>query len=112
MTDAAPIRFGMVARLRPEKRQEYLDLHSAVWPGVESTITECGIRNFTIYVLGDVIFGYYEYVGDDFDADQATMAADPVTQQWWARTAPCQLPFESGSDSPNWQIMDEAWHLG
>ena len=27
------------------------------------------------------------------------MAADPSTQEWWARTAPCQLPFEPGSVS-------------
>lgn len=111
MTDAEPLRFGMAARLRPEKRAEYLELHANAWPAVESMISECGIRNFTIYVLGDVIFGYYEYVGDDFDADQAKMAADPSTQQWWARTAPCQLPFEPDSAEPNWQVMHEAWHL-
>jgi len=104
-------RFGMAARLRPEKRAEYLELHANAWPGVEAMITECNIRNFTIYVLGDVIFGYYEYIGDDFEADQARMAADPTTQEWWSRTAPCQLPFEPDSDLPNWQIMDEAWHL-
>ena len=104
-------RFGMAARLRPEKRAEYLELHANAWPGVEAMITECNIRNFTIYVLGDVIFGYYEYVGDDFEADQARMAADPTTQEWWSRTAPCQLPFEPDSDLLNWQIMDEVWHL-
>lgn len=111
MTDVAPLRFGMVARLRSDKRQEYLDLHADAWPGVESMITECGIRNFTIFVFGDVIFGYYEYVGSHFEADQQRMAADPTTRQWWARTAPCQLPFDAASGEPNWQIMDEAWHL-
>jgi L-rhamnose mutarotase len=97
--------------MRPEKREEYLELHSAVWPGVEATITACNVRNFSIFVIGDVLFGYYEYVGDDFDADQERMAADPVTQEWWARTGPCQVPFEADSGEPNWQIMTEAWHL-
>jgi L-rhamnose mutarotase len=104
-------RFGMACRMRPELRQEYLDLHAAVWPQVEATITACGIRNFTIFVRGDVLFGYYEYVGDDYEADQARMAADPVTQDWWARTAPCQLPFDDASHEPNWQPLDEVWHL-
>lgn len=104
-------RFGMLARLRPERREEYLELHRAVWPEVEATITACGIRNFTIFVHGDVLVGYYEYVGDDFEADQARMAEDPVTQRWWARTGPCQLPFDAGSDAPNWVVVDEAWHL-
>lgn len=103
-------RFGMAARLVPAKREEYLRLHSDVWPQVEATITECGIRNFTIFVLGDVIFGYYEYVGDDYEADQARMADDPTTLEWWSQTAPCQLPFEPGSSEPNWQQFDEVWH--
>ena len=104
-------RFGMVCRMRPETRTEYLELHSAVWPGVEATITECGIRNFTIFVIDEVLFGYYEYVGDDYDADQRKMADDPLTQEWWSRTAPFQIPFTDDAEVPNWQILDEVWHL-
>jgi L-rhamnose mutarotase len=104
-------RFGMACRLRPELRQEYLDLHAAVWPQVEAMITECGIRNFTIFVRGEVLFGYYEYVGADYDGDQARMAQDAVTQEWWAHTAPCQVPFDADSSQPNWQELDEVWHL-
>jgi len=105
-------RFGMACRLHPELRQEYLDLHAAVWPGVESMITECGIRNFTIFVRGDVLFGYYEYVGDDYEADQAKMQADPVSQEWWARTDPCQYGFDvDAPDGTRWQELDEVWHL-
>lgn len=111
--DAPPPRrrFGMIARLRPEKRQEYLDLHAAVWPQVEAAITASGIRNFTIFVTGDVIVGYFEYIGDDYEADQAMMAADEATQRWWTRTGPCQLPFNEGSAAPNWELLDEVWHL-
>jgi L-rhamnose mutarotase len=102
----------MACRVRPEKRAEYLELHSAVWPGVEAMITECGIRNFTIFVRGDVLFGYYEYVGDDYEADQAKMAADPTTQEWWSRTDPCQIGFdEDAPEGTRWQELDEAWHL-
>ena len=104
-------RFSMAARLVAEKREEYLELHRAVWPTVEDTILACGIRNFTIFVLGDVLFGYYEYVGEDYEADQALMAADPSTQEWWALTAPCQVPLEPSSSAANWQPLDEAWHL-
>ncbi len=104
-------RFGMAARLRPERREEYLELHRAVWPEVEAMISAAGIRNFTIFVREDVILGYFEYVGDDYAADQALMAADAATQAWWARTGPCQLPFFEGSDAPNWELFDEAWHL-
>ena len=104
-------RFGMACRMRPEKRTEYLELHGGVWPGVETTITACGIRNFSIFVIDDVLFGYFEYVGEDFDADQRKMAADPVTQHWWSLTAPCQVPLTGDATAPNWQMLDEVWHL-
>lgn len=104
-------RFGWVTRLVPTQREEYLELHREVWPQVEATITACGIRNYTIFVRGDVLFSYFEYVGDDYEADQARMAEDAVTQEWWTRTAPCQLPFDADSPEPNWQPLDEVWHL-
>ena len=49
--------------------------------------------------------------GDDLAADDAKMAADPVTQRWWALTGPCQRPFDALGPEPAWQIMTEAWHL-
>ena len=104
-------RFGMAARLVPEKREEYLELHREVWPHVEAMNRHHGIRNFTIFVRGNVLFGYYEYVGDDYEADQALMAADPETQRWWARTDPCQYGFdEDAPEGTRWQELDEAWH--
>jgi L-rhamnose mutarotase len=33
----------------------------------------------------DILFGYFEYVGDDFEADMADIAQDPETL-WGART--------------------------
>lgn len=105
-------RYGLACRLRPEKRAEYLELHAHVWPGVEAMITACGIRNYTIFLRGDVLFASYEYVGGDWEADQAKMAADPVTREWWSLTDPCQYGFDEGApDGVRWQRLDEIWHL-
>jgi L-rhamnose mutarotase len=100
----------MIARLRPEKREEYLELHRSVWPHVAETTRAAGIRDFTIFVLEDVIVGCYEYDGDDLDAAQARMDADPVMQDWWRRTGACQLPFDPASSAPNWVPLEEVWH--
>jgi L-rhamnose mutarotase len=106
----SPQRYGMVIRLRPEKREEYLRLHSAVWPGVEKAMHDAGIRNFTIFLHGDLLFGYYEYIGDDHDADQARIAADPETQRWWALTDPCQESLVEREGGAWWAPMQEVWH--
>ena len=46
-------------------------------------IRECNIRNYSIFHRKGQLFAYFEYVGDDFDADMARMADDPETQRWW-----------------------------
>jgi L-rhamnose mutarotase len=70
----------MVIDLKPEKIEEYKKLHAAVWPDVLNKITECNIRNYSIYLKENTLFSYFEYLGDDFDANMAHMAADPTTK--------------------------------
>ena len=59
----------------------------------------------------DVLFGYYEYTGDDHAADQARIAADPATQRWWALTEECQERWPGTPDGQQWTPMAEVWHL-
>ncbi|WP_412104332.1 L-rhamnose mutarotase [Streptomyces europaeiscabiei] len=80
-------------RLRPEHRDLYLRLHSKVWPGVEAALRAANIRNYSIVLREDTLFGYFEYHGDDFEADMAAIGADTVTQAWWELTGPCQEPW-------------------
>ncbi len=104
-------RYGSVIRLRPQRRDDYLVLHRSVWPSVEATLTRANIRNYTIFVRDDLLFAYYEYVGDDFDADFAMIAADPDTRRWWALTDPCQERLDGTPDGLQWAPMEQIWHL-
>ena len=89
-------RFGQVIRVRPERIEEYERLHAAPWPGVLAAIRAANIRNYSIYRHGDQLFAYFEYEGEDFAADMAAMAADPVIRQWWTLTDAMQDPFRNG----------------
>jgi L-rhamnose mutarotase len=109
-------RYGAVIGLNPEKLEEYKRLHAAVWPGVLQTIKACHIRNYSIYLrrLPDgnhYLFSYFEYTGADFAADQAKMAADPITQRWWSFCEPCQRPLPDRASGEWWASMDEVLHL-
>ena len=90
-------RFHGVTGLRKEKADYYFKLHAKVWPGVLRMIEQANIRNFSIAVKeieGKLyLFSYYEYVGDDYEADMKRVAADPETQRWYKETEPCQLPL-------------------
>ena len=103
-------RFGMVIGVRPEKLAEYRRLHAAVWPEVLATIRACNIRNYSIYEKDGLLFSYFEYVGKDFEADMAKMAADPVTQEWWTHCKPCQAPLETRKPGEWWADMEEVFH--
>lgn len=94
----------------PERREEYLRLHAAVWPGVEQALTSANIHQYSIFVHGDLLFAYFEYTGTDLDADLAAIATDPVTREWWTHTDPCQRPLTDTSGGP-WTDMTEVWHL-
>jgi L-rhamnose mutarotase len=103
-------RFGQVIGLKPEQIEAYERLHAAVWPGVLATIAACNIRNYSIFRYGDLLFAYFEYHGDDYEADMAKMAADPTTQEWWSRTAPMQVPMETRAPGEWWTTMKEVFH--
>ena len=108
-------RYGSVIGLNSEKLEEYVRLHAAVWPGVLAMIHQCNIRNYSIYLhrLPDghhYLFSYFEYLGTDFDADMAKMAADPVTQKWWSLCEPCQAPLVDRRPGEWWAVMDEVFH--
>ncbi len=103
-------RFGQVIRVKPEKLEYYRELHAHPWPGVLKMIHDCNIRNYSIFLLENhTLFAYFEYIGNDFDADMKKMAADPETQRWWKETNPCQ---ETLGIKPEdwWLTMEEMFH--
>ena len=104
-------RFGQVVGVRPERYAEYVAAHAAVWPTVLARITESNIRNYSIYSFGDLLFAYFEYVGDDFDVDMQRMADDPETQRWWDVMMPMQQPVEGRADGEWWATMREVFHV-
>lgn len=104
-------RYGMVIRVKPEKLEEYRSLHADPWAGVLETIHACNIRNYSIYLKDGYLFSYFEYVGEDFDADMNKMAADPTTQEWWKLTDPCQDPLPSRGPGEWWAAMEEVFHV-
>ena len=103
-------RFGQVIGVRAERLDEYVKYHAEVWPGVLKMIQECNIRNYSIFFKDGLLFAYFEYVGDDFDADMAKMAADPKTQEWWDIMMPMQEPLETRAEGEWWANMDEVFH--
>jgi len=108
---SSPRRFGMAIRVKPERFEEYKKIHAAVWPGVLMRITASKITNYSIFHLNGWLFSYFEYWGDDFEADMKLMAADVETRRWWDHTEPMQVPLPSRVPGEWWSRMEEVFHL-
>ena len=106
-------RMGMMIGLKAEKVAEYKRLHAAVWPEVLAVISASNIRNYTIFLREpeNLMFAYWEYHGDDFEADSARMAAAPKMRDWWAICGPQQIPLPTRNPGEWWAMMDPVFHL-
>jgi L-rhamnose mutarotase len=103
-------RFGQVIRVRPASIEAYERLHAETWPGVLAAIETANIRDYSIFRHGELLFAYFEYVGTDFDADMATMAADPTIQSWWQLTDAMQDPYPEREPGAWWLTLAEVFH--
>ena len=107
--------FGQIGRIKPECIEEYcrlheVDVYTEKWAGVLKLIRDCNIQNYNIFIEDDVVFGYYEYVGDDYEADMAKMATDPLNQEWWSHTRPCFTKYKADSPEAFYTDMKQIFH--
>lgn len=90
-------KYAWKARIREGKTEEYIRRHNAIWPELKAVLLEAGICNYTIWLSGNELFGYYEcklgiahaaktqadsFVVDKWNAymqDVMEMELDPVT---------------------------------
>ena len=111
-------RFGSVIGLRPEKKDYYIKLHAETWPSVLQMIKKCNIRNYSIYMAklqGKLyLFSYFEYTGDDLEADMKIMAADPEGTKPYGVSVFTSYFFENAlpaytGRAENWYKKDGEW---
>lgn len=103
-------RVAQVIGLPAEHREAYERYHAAVWPTVLERITASNIQNYSIFRHGELLFSYFEYVGDNYEADMAKMAADPETQRWWSVQQPLQQPLPDRAEGDWWTELPEVFH--
>lgn len=105
----ATAHFGRIIGLRAEFTRGYRVLHEHVFPGVLDRLSRSNIRNYSIYLVDGILFAYLEYVGSDYAADNAAIAADPTTQDWWTLTDPMQFVLAECPQGERWATLP-AWY--
>lgn len=106
-------RFGQTLGIRPECLAEYRRHHAAIWPEIAAAIHAAGIRNYSIFVCGAQLYGYYEYEGpdDEYAERMARLAQAPRMREWWDLMEPMQVPDPQRVPGSWWTDMEEVFHL-
>ena len=104
-------RYAMAVRLKGEKKDFYLKNHQNVWPEVLSELKKIKIKNYSIFLKEDFMFGYLEYEGDNFDADMVEMEKIPIVDKWTKLMVDCFNPFPNNEENNSWVMMDEIFYM-
>lgn len=98
----------MYSELKPEKVDDYRKLHASPWPELLELISSCNIHNYSISILGNKLFTYYEYTGTDYKADMNRMDHSEVMQRWWTFSKPC---FLHHNEEKYYDDLEEIFYL-
>ena len=74
-------KYAWKATVYEGKLEEYKRRHNAIWPELKEVLAQAGICNYTIWNVGNELFGYYECEkGIAYAA--AVQNESPVVQRW------------------------------
>lgn len=68
------------ARVLPGMLDEYIKRHDNIWPEMTEVLNQAGIHNYSIWNIGDELFGYYEC--EDVEYAAKVQAESPVVARW------------------------------
>ncbi len=73
-------RYAWKATVLPGMLEEYKRRHDNIWPEMKEVLKAAGIRNYTIWNVGDELFGYYEC--DSVAYAAKVQAKSEVVDRW------------------------------
>lgn len=82
------------AKVRPGMQEEYKRRHDEIWDEMVKALKEAGICNYTIWMDGDELFGYYE-CEKGVDYALSYQQENPVVQKWEKSMEPVMQKYET-----------------
>ncbi|MBP3937528.1 MAG: L-rhamnose mutarotase [Clostridia bacterium] len=74
-------KYAWKATVLDGQLEEYRRRHDEIWPEMKAVLSDAGIVNYTIWNVGNELFGYYECAkGLEYAA--RVQAESPVVARW------------------------------
>jgi L-rhamnose mutarotase len=100
--------YAWVLGVRPGYEEEYKRRHDLLWPEMDATLRQSGIRNYHIFRHGLTLFGYFET--DDLQKTVSYLRDDPVNKRWSEYMGPImQVEIDSQTGFPF--LLPKQWSL-
>ena len=103
------IRKGMVRAIKPECIKDYKKTHSDVWPEILERITNCKIKNYSVFAQGDRLFSFFEYYGENFEEDTKIMRNNSKFQEWEKIHEHMFIPLSNRAKDEGWIELEEVF---
>lgn len=88
--------------------EQYIKVHSNVWPEVIAGQHEVGILSMQIYAQGRTLFMIVDTKDDfDWERDMARLATLPRQAEWEAYVSQFQGCDPNATSAEKWQLMTE-----
>lgn len=102
-------RFGMIIELKEEYIDQYKNLHAG--PGVRDLLSNSNIKNFSIFLKrmpnGRYYeFAYYQYIGNNYEEDMASLKENPRNIEWLKVCDTMQIPLPG---QQGWEQLEEIY---
>jgi len=103
-------RVCFLARVQPDRIEEYRARHRVVWPEMLDALREAGWGNYSLFLTEDgLLVGYLET--GDFVSAQQRMAVTAVNERWQAEMAPYFADLDGARPDEGFRRIDEIFHL-
>jgi L-rhamnose mutarotase len=90
-----------VARLRPDRKEDYIEAHNSFSPELRERYRAAGIHQIRLFLLGEQLFMFVE--AENYEVARAALAEDPLDRMWQERVGPMK--------SPDFQPLTEIFRL-
>ncbi|MDP6522726.1 MAG: L-rhamnose mutarotase [Kiritimatiellia bacterium] len=102
------IRKAFVMTVNPDQHGEYERRHRPIWPELEATLKEHGVRNYSIFLLKETnqLFAYAEV---EDEARWNSIAETDICKKWWAYMG--DIMPANPDNSPVSVGLDEVFHI-
>ncbi|PVG81946.1 L-rhamnose mutarotase [Nocardioides gansuensis] len=97
-------------QVKPERVDEYVERHRAVWPEMLEALHATGWHNYSLFLRRDgLLVGYFET--PSLEAALAGMAATDVNARWQAEMAEFFEDLGDARPDTGFVLLDEVFHL-